>query len=115
MKAKTSLIILAVAALLTIAAIGPAYSDRTAYLVVCQELVNRARAYEARANQANQTAKGLMAQIENLAKYPKNQSTVSGMDTLFAQYDENRAMEQKFRELYRQAQDEAKQCMQQVQ
>ena len=115
MNAKTPVIILALVALLIIATIGPAYGDRTVYLVVCQELVNRARAYEARANQANQTAKGLVAQIENLAKYPKNQSTVSGMDALFAQYDENRAMEQKFRELYRQAQDEAKQCMQQVQ
>jgi len=115
MNAKTPVIILALVALLIIAAIGPAYSDRTVYLVVCQELVNSARAYEARANLANQTAKGLVAQIENLAKYPKNQSTVSGMDALFAQYDENRAMEQKFRELYRQAQDEAKQCMQQVQ
>ncbi len=115
MKTKTPVIILSLVGLLLIAAIGPAYGDRTAYLVVCQELVNRARAYEARANQANQIAKGLMSQIENLAKFPKNQSTVSGMDALFAQYDENRAMEQKFRELYRQAQDEAKQCMQQVQ
>ena len=115
MNAKTPVIILALVTLMVISAIGPAYGDRSVYLVVCQELVNRARAYEARANQANQIAKALMAQIETLAKYPKNQGTVSGMDSLFAQYDENRAMEQKFRELYRQAQDEAKQCMQQVQ
>jgi len=115
MNAKAPAIILALVALMVISAIGPAYGDRSTYLVVCQELVNRARAYEARANQANQVAKALMAQIENLAKYPKNQSTVNGMDSLFSQYDENRAMEQKFRELYRQAQDEAKQCMQQVQ
>ncbi len=115
MNSKAPAIILALVALMVISATGPAYGDRTTYLVVCQEIVNRARAYEARANQANQVAKALMAQIENLAKYPKNQSTVSGMDSLFSQYDENRAMEQKFRELYRQAQDEAKQCMQQAQ
>ena len=115
MNAKTPVIILALVALIVISAIGPAYGDRTVYLVVCQELVNRARSYEARANMANQVAKGLMMQIEHLAKFPKNQGTIAGMDALFAQYDENRAMEQKFRELYRQAQDEAKQCMQQVQ
>ncbi len=115
MNAKTPVIILALVVLMVISATGPAYSDRSAYLTVCQELVNRARAYEARANQANQVAKALMSQIESLAKYPKNQGTSNGMDALFAQYDENRAMEQKFRELYRQAQDEAKQCMQQVQ
>jgi hypothetical protein len=115
MNAKAPAIILALVALMVISAIGPAYGDRSQYLVVCQELVNRARAYEARANQANYVAKALMSQIENLAKYPKNQATVNGMDSLFAQYDEHRAMEQKFRELYRQAQDEAKQCMQQVQ
>ncbi len=71
MNAKTPVIILALVALMMISAIGPAYGDRTTYLVVCQELVNRARAYEARANQANQIAKALMAQIENLCKIPQ--------------------------------------------
>ncbi len=115
MNAKTPVIILALVALMMISGIGPAYGDRTGYLTVCQELVNRARTYEARANYSNQVAKALMAQIEALAKYPKNQATASGMDSLFSQYDENRAMEQKFRELYRQAQSEANQCMQQAQ
>ncbi|HTY23225.1 MAG TPA: hypothetical protein VMC85_08850 [Desulfomonilaceae bacterium] len=115
MNAKTPVIIFALLSLILVSAIGPAYADRTVYLSVCQELVNRARTYEARANYANQVAKSLMNQIGELSKYPKNQAVSSGLDNLFAQYDENRAMEQKFRELYRQAQDEAKQCMQSVQ
>ena len=42
---------------------------------------------------------------------PKNQNTISAMDSLYAQYDQNRLLEIKFKELYRQATDEAQRCM----
>jgi hypothetical protein len=91
---------------------GPASAEqRTAYLNVCQELVNQARAYEARANQHNQLAKGYQMHIENMAKQTKTPATMSAMDSFFAQYDENRALEKKFRELFREASEGAKNCM----
>lgn len=93
---------------------APGYCERTWYLSVCQELVSSARAYEARAESHNQIAKSYMLQIQNMAQQPKNQATIQAMDNLFAQYDQNRKMEQKFRELYRQATDEAKQCMKSI-
>ena len=74
-------------------------------------MVSQARAYDARASQHNNVAKGYQMQIENLAKLPKNQTTVSAMDSLFAQYDQNRLLEIKFRELYRQTSAEAERCM----
>jgi hypothetical protein len=90
---------------------GPALCQRTLYLGLCQELVNTARSYEARANFHHQVSKNLMLQIENQAKLPKNPATIATMDNLFAQYDENRALERKYRELYRKATREADQCM----
>jgi hypothetical protein len=80
-------------------------------LNVCQELVSSARSYEARATYHSQIAKSLQMQIENVSKLPKNQSTVLTMDQLFAQYDENRALESKFRDMSRKATDDAKGCM----
>jgi hypothetical protein len=112
MNAKTAFVAFALviaAALLTPA--GPAYCDRTVYLTVCQELVTHARAYEARANFHNQVCKNLMVQIEAFSKLAKNQGTISAIDTLFKQYDENRALETKFRQLFRKSSDEADKCM----
>src|SRR5208337_5840 len=107
MNAKTAFVTFAllIAALLTAA--GPAYCDRTVYLTVCQELVTHARAYEARANFHNQVCKNLMAQIESFSKLAKTQGTIAVLDTLFNQYDENRALEAKFRQLFRTSNDEA--------
>jgi hypothetical protein len=85
--------------------------DRTNYLSVCQELVSTARGYEARANYHAQVSKNLMMQIENYAKLPKNQGTQQALDSLFSQYEENRAMEGKLRALYREATREADRCM----
>lgn len=90
---------------------GYAGTERTQFLVVCQELLNQARAYEARSTQHNRIAKVLMQQIETMARQPKSEATIAAMDQLFAQYDENRALENKFRELFRQASEEAKRCM----
>jgi len=88
-----------------------AAGERTMYLNVCQELVTQARAYEIRASQHNNIAKSFQIQIESLAKLPKTQGTISAMDNLFSQYDQNRLLEIKFRELYRQTADEAERCM----
>ncbi len=90
---------------------NPAYCDRTWYLSVCQELVSSARAYQARAEAHDRIAKSYKLQIENMAKLEKTQATITAMDNLFAQYDQNRKMEAKFRELYRQITEEAQQCM----
>lgn len=93
---------------------APGQCERTQYLGLCQELVNAARSYEARAAHHNRVAKSLMMQIENVAKLPKNQGTIQVMDSLFNQYEENRALEQKFRQLYREATEESKNCMKSV-
>ncbi|MBM3302759.1 MAG: hypothetical protein FJY85_22775 [Deltaproteobacteria bacterium] len=114
MNIRPALIVLALLSVLVLSATRPAYSERTIYLHVCQELVTQARSYEARAESHNRIAKAYMLQIENLAKYPKNQGTIAAMDNLFAQYDQNRKMESKLRELYRQATEEAKECMKQI-
>jgi hypothetical protein len=111
MNAKNAFVAFALIAVAVFAAVGTAHSDRTVYLTVCQELVTHARAYEARANQHNHMCKVLMMQIENHSKLPKNQATIAAIDTLFRQYDENRALESKFRQLYRKASDEADRCM----
>lgn len=91
-----------------------AFSERTAYLSVCHELVSMARAYEARAEAHNNLAKAYMVQIQNLAKFPKNEGTIQTMDTLFSQYDQNRKLESKFRGLYRETAQEAQKCMDSV-
>ncbi|MCA1961228.1 MAG: hypothetical protein LDL33_10565 [Desulfomonile sp.] len=111
MSLKTPLIALTVFSLLLISAAGPAIGGRTVYLGVCQELVSQARAYEARANYHSQIAKSLTALIESQARLPKNAGTIQTMDNLFNQYDENRELERKFRELFRKASSDADQCM----
>lgn len=111
MNLKPALITLSITCLLLASAVGPAYCERSAVLTVCQELVNQARAYESRAQAHASLAKAYMVHIENLAKLPKNTSTAQAMDSYFAQYDQNRTLERKFTELYRQATEEAKQCM----
>lgn len=112
MSLKPLVMSLAIASLILLGATAPVSAvERTMYLNVCQELVSQARSYEARASQHNNIAKSFQMQIENLAKMPKTQSTVSAMDSLFSQYDQNRLLEIKFRELYRQTSDEAERCM----
>ncbi|MGO9568165.1 MAG: hypothetical protein ACLP5H_11540 [Desulfomonilaceae bacterium] len=115
MNLKFALIVLAILSLLLLSATGPVHCQRTLSLTVCQELVNSARGYEARSAYHNRVAKALTVQIQTMAKQPSNAGTVSAMDNLFAQYDENRAMEQKFLDLYRQVSDEANNCMKSVQ
>jgi hypothetical protein len=90
---------------------APAPCERTMYLNLCQEIVNSARSYEARATFHARVAKNVQMQIETMAKLPKDQAQSTAIDNLFTQYDENRVLESKYRELYRQTSDEAKQCM----
>ncbi|MBM4326273.1 MAG: hypothetical protein FJ118_03830 [Deltaproteobacteria bacterium] len=111
MKFRTSSVLIALVAIALIGLVGNAHASRTWYLALCQELVNNARAYEARADAHNRQAQGLMVQIEQMARLPKNQGTMSGMDKLFSMYDENRAMEAKYRQLYRKSTEEADKCM----
>lgn len=89
----------------------PVFAERTMYLNVCQELVNSARAYEARATFHARTAKNIQAQIETYSRMPKDSNISQMIDTLFAQDHENRVLETKFRDLYRQTSEEAKKCM----
>jgi hypothetical protein len=84
-------------------------------LGLCQELVNNARSYEQRAASHARAAKGIMSQIERTAKLEKTEQTIAAMDNYFQQYDQHRAMERKYRELYKRAADEAKKCMKSVQ
>lgn len=114
MKAKFPFILLILAISLICLSPQPAKCERTNYLALCQELVSNARTYEARASHHNRVAKSYQMQIENMAKQPKNQATISAMDTLFSQYDENRVLESKFMELYKQSAEEAKKCMKAV-
>jgi hypothetical protein len=115
MNLKFALIVLAVFSLLLFSATGPVHCERTMSLTVCQELVNSARGYEARSAYHNRVAKTLMSQIQTMAKQPNTSATVSAMDTLFSQYDENRVMERKYMDLYRQVSDEANNCMKSLQ
>ena len=115
MNLKSTIIAFSLLSLLMLSAVGPAIGERTLFLSACQELVSQARTYEARANWHNRVARSLMNQIENYAKLPKNQATITIMDSLFSQYDENRALEGKFRELYRKTAAEADSCMQSAQ
>jgi hypothetical protein len=111
MSLRTAFVIAIMSSLLIVATTGPVQCQSTAVLNVCQELMNSARSYEARATAHSRIAKALMSQIENLAKLPKNDGSISAMDNAFSQYDENRALENKFRTLYRQATDESERCM----
>lgn len=113
MKPKSALVFLAVISAVVMGT-NTAFSERTMYLSVCQELVSTARAYEARAEAHNRLAKAYMLQIQSLAKFPNNQGTSIAMDSLFAQYDQNRKMESKFRELYRETTERANNCMRSV-
>ncbi|MBI5248375.1 MAG: hypothetical protein HY912_02675 [Desulfomonile tiedjei] len=112
LKAAATLVILLI--LMTTLGAGPASSGRTNVLVVCQELLGQARTYEARATYHGQVCKALMQQIENMAKQPKTPGTSAAIDQYFAQYDENRSLENKFRELFRQATEDSRQCMKTV-
>jgi len=114
MNLKSAIIAVALAALFLTATGNIAYCERTLYLSACQELVSMARSYQARAEAHNRIAKSYTMQIENLAKFPKNQGTIAAMDNFFSQYDENRKLESKYRELYRQATEEAKGCMKNI-
>ena len=114
MSIRSPFIVSTILALILLCSANPGHCERTWYLSVCQELVTAARSYEARAEAHNRIAKSFMIQIENMAKLEKNQGTIAAMDNLFAQYDQNRKMESKLRELYRQATEEAKQCMKSI-
>ncbi len=89
----------------------PGMCQRSTYLNVCQELVSSARQYEERAAQHNMAAKNIQMQIENMAKLSKNPGTSSVMDMLWNQYNQQRVLESKFRELFRQANEQANNCM----
>jgi hypothetical protein len=107
-------LLLFVLTLLTIPCTNNVYSDNSMALNVCQELVNNARGYESRATWHNRVAQGLMQQIDNMAKQPKNPGTIQAMDNLFQQYDQNRQMENKMRQLFRQFSEQAEQCMKSI-
>jgi hypothetical protein len=111
MNLKTTLFFLCTVTSLIIATSWPANCDRGMYLGVCQELVNTARSHEARSTFHQNVARNLQMQIENMSKLPKNQGTIAAMENLFTQYDQNRALERRFRTLFRQATDEAERCM----
>lgn len=114
MNLRAAATLLAFLILMTTFGANPAISGRTNFLGVCQELMAQARTYEARAVYHGQVCKALMQQIETVAKQPKNPATIAAIDQYFAQYDENRSLETKFKELYRQATEDAKQCMKSV-
>ncbi len=109
LKRKLLLLVLLSIALLYTA--GTAFGGQTMVLGVCQELVNMARGYEARAAQHAAIAKSLMVQIENSASRTRSTSTSGTVDNLFEQYDQHRQMEKKLRELYRRVSEEAEKCM----
>jgi hypothetical protein len=93
---------------------GPAFGENTMVLGLCQELVNMASSYQARAEQHAQVAKGIMAQIEVQAKQATSEVNSSVMDGLFQQYDQHRALENKLRALYKATASKADECMQSV-
>ncbi len=93
---------------------GTAQAGNDMMLGLCQELMSKARSYEARAASHARSAKMLMGYIENTAKQPNNQGTNAAVDNYFAQYDQHRAMETKFMDLYRKTAEQAKQCMKSV-
>ena len=111
MSLKTVFVVTALLSCFIVATTGPAYCQATAVLNVCQELVNAARSYEERSVAHGRIAKALSMQIQNLSRQAKSEATMAAIETLFAQYDENRTLENKFRTLYRQASDECERCM----
>jgi hypothetical protein len=115
MNLKSAFTVSVLVAILTFLATTRVDCDSSMPLAVCQELVSTARSYEARATFHNNVAKSLQTQITSLATFPKNQGTISAMDTLFSQYDTNRTMESKFRALYQQTTDAANACMKSAQ
>ncbi len=100
-----------IAALLMVGTGTPWAAENALHLNLCQELVGQARNYEARAAHHAVMAKTLRQQIEVHSSQVKSAALMSLVDNLFAQYDEHRAMENKFRDLCRKASDEAGKCM----
>jgi hypothetical protein len=114
MNLKSSYIVLALTVLLLISVSGPGPCQGQQVVTVCQELVNLAATYDARASYHRSVAKAYTVHIESLAKLTKTQATVQAMDNFFNLYDQNRALESKFKDLYRQTSEEAKRCMKSV-
>ncbi len=77
--------------------------------------MNSARSYEARASAHGRIAKALSAQIQTMSRQSRSEGTMAVIENLFTQYDENRALESKFRTLYRQATEESERCMKSAQ
>jgi ABC-type protease/lipase transport system fused ATPase/permease subunit len=115
MGQKPPVILLIIFTALISALAGVCSAENSMMLGLCQELVNNARSYEQRAASHANTARNIMSQIENTAKQEKTEHTMAAMDHLFQQYDQHRAMERKYRELYKKAADQAKQCMRSIQ
>ncbi len=111
---RSIFVVVAFFSILLITGPGQVFSDSGMALNMCQELVNNARNYESRATWHNRVCKNLMQQIENMSKQPKNSGTSQALETLFQQYDQNREMENKFRQLFRQTSEEAERCMKSV-
>jgi hypothetical protein len=114
MNLKSAFIVFALTILLLVSVGGPGPCQGQQVVTVCQELVNLAASYDARASYHRQVAKAYTIHIESLAKLPKNTTTIQAMDNFFALYDQNRALEAKFKDLYRQTSEEAKRCMKSV-
>ncbi|MGD9818172.1 MAG: hypothetical protein AB7V04_05655 [Desulfomonilaceae bacterium] len=108
---RSVFVLIASMSILLVTGPGQVFSDSGMALNVCQELVNNARAYESRATWHNRVCKNLMKQIENMSQGPKNPGTAQALETLFQQYDQNREMENKLRQLFRQTSEEAERCM----
>lgn len=103
-----------ISAVCVLVASGPAFAEKRMVLGLCQELVNMASSYQARAEQHAQVAKGIMSQIEMQAKQPKSEASSAVMDGLFSQYDEHRTLENKLRALYKSTASKADECMRSV-
>ncbi|MGB6067359.1 MAG: hypothetical protein WBG50_21340 [Desulfomonilaceae bacterium] len=115
MNLRFTIVVLFLLSLMLLSATTAVHCERTMSLTVCQELVNYARSYEARSTYHNRAARAYMSQIQSFAKQPTNSNTSAVMDDLFAQYDQQRTLERKFLDLYRQASDEANNCMKSAQ
>ncbi len=108
---RSIFVVVAFISILLVTGPGTALSDSGVALNVCQELLNSAKNYETKANWHNQVCTNLMQQIQNMSQLPKNNGTMQALDNLFKQYDQNRELENKYRQLSRQASDEAQRCM----
>lgn len=107
---KAAIFITTLAALILCTS-GPAVSDRSMSLNLCQELVNYARSFEARANSHNHAAENIMRQIEHMSRQPKSEASRQAIENYFAQYDAHRTMAKKLEELFRKVTEEANDCM----